>query len=46
MEKVFSILACADNQKVAFTTYMLEANAEFWWNGVKRLLESSLTEIT
>ena len=46
MEKVFSVLDCTDHQKVAFATYMLEADAEFWWNGVKRLLEESQTEIT
>ena len=41
MEKVFSILDCTDHQKVTFATYMLEADAEFWWNGVRRLLEES-----
>ena len=30
IEKVFSILACTDQQKVAFATYMLETDAEFW----------------
>ena len=46
MEKVFSVLACTDYQKVAFATYMLEADAEFWWNGMQQLLEDSYTEIT
>ena len=46
MEKVFSVLDCTDHQKVAFTTYMLEVDREFWWNGVKRLLEGSQTKIT
>ena len=41
MEKVFSILTRTDYQKVAFTTYMLEADAKFWWNSVKMLLEES-----
>ena len=41
MEKVFSVLACTDYQSVAFATYMLEADAKFWWNGVRRLLEDS-----
>ena len=41
MEKVFSILACTNHQKVAFATYMFEADAKFWWNSVKRLLEES-----
>ena len=35
MEKVFSILDCTDRQKVAFATYMLEVDAEFWWSGVR-----------
>ena len=29
MEKVFSILVCTNHHKVAFATYMLEADAEF-----------------
>ena len=46
MEKVFSVLACTEYQKVAFATYILKADAEFWWTGVKRLLEDSQTDIT
>ena len=46
MEKVFFVLACINHQKVAFATYMLEANVEFWCNDVKRLLEQSLMELT
>ena len=45
MKKVFSILDCTNCQKVAFATYMLEADAEFWWNGAKRLLEESQADI-
>ena len=29
MENVFSILDCTDHQKVAFASYMLEADVEF-----------------
>ena len=46
IEKVFSILDCIDRQKVAFATYMLEVDVEFWWNGVKQLLEEFQMEIT
>ena len=46
MENVFSVLACADYRNVAFATYILEVDAEFWWNGMKWLLEDSQTEIT
>ena len=31
---------------MAFTTYMLEADVEFWWTGIKRLLEDVQTHIT
>ena len=31
---------------MAFATYMLKANAGFWWTGTQRLLESTKTHIT
>ena len=46
MEKVFSVLACTDHQKVAFATYMLETDAKFWWDGVKWLLQESQIDIS
>ena len=46
MEKVFSVLDCSDHQKVTFATYMLEADAEFWWNSVRRVLEESQMEVS
>ena len=46
MENVFSILDCTNHQNVAFATYILEADAEFWWNSVKQLLEEAQAEIT
>ena len=46
MEKVFSVLACTEYQKVAFAPYMLEADVEFWWTNMKRLLEDSQIDIT
>ena len=29
IEKIFTVLACIEKQKVAFATYMLEVDAEF-----------------
>ena len=46
IEKVFFVVDCIDCQKVAFATYMLKANVEFQWNGIRWLLEESQTEIT
>ena len=31
VEKIFTVLAYTKEQKVAFATYMLEADVEFWW---------------
>ena len=46
IEKIFTVLACTEEQKVAFATYMLEADAEFSWVGTKRLLEGAQTHIS
>ena len=40
MKKIYSVLVCSENQNVAFATYMLKADAEFWWKGIKSLMES------
>uniref|UniRef100_A0A2N9FG06 Reverse transcriptase domain-containing protein n=1 Tax=Fagus sylvatica TaxID=28930 RepID=A0A2N9FG06_FAGSY len=45
LEKIFEFLACTDEQKVKFATYMLEGPAEFWWKSEKRLLLGGRTEI-
>ena len=46
IEKIFTVVAYIEEQKVAFATYMLEANAKFWWVVTKRLLEGAQTHIT
>ena len=46
MENFFFVLPCFEQQKVAFTTYMLEADTKFWWVGTRRLLEHAQTPIT
>ena len=40
IEKIYLMLTCSETQKVAFATYMLKSDAEFWWKGAKSLLES------
>ena len=46
MEKICSVLAYNEDQKVAFATYMLEIDAEFRWVSTRRFLKSSHTFIT
>nr|XP_025652087.1 uncharacterized protein LOC112748095 [Arachis hypogaea] len=46
MEKVFTIFPCTKVQQVNYATFMLKADAEFWWEGARRLLEDAGTDIS
>ncbi|XP_015944704.1 uncharacterized protein LOC107469839 [Arachis duranensis] len=46
MEKVFTIFPCTEVQQVNYATFMLKADAEFWWDGARRLLEDAGTDIS
>lgn len=41
MEKIFEILHYEDAKKVEYATFLLMAEAESWWRGVKQLMESN-----
>ncbi|XP_057755289.1 uncharacterized protein LOC130974417 [Arachis stenosperma] len=41
MENVFTIFLCTKEQQVSYATFMLKADVEFWWDGVRRLLEDA-----
>ncbi|XP_072078032.1 uncharacterized protein [Arachis hypogaea] len=46
MKKVFTIFPCTEVQQVNYATFMLKADAEFWWDGARRLLEDAGTDIS
>ncbi|KAK7350011.1 hypothetical protein VNO77_08020 [Canavalia gladiata] len=46
IEKVFGIIECDEEKKETYVAYMLEADAEFWWMGARRLLETEGNHIT
>ncbi|XP_015939833.1 uncharacterized protein LOC107465368 [Arachis duranensis] len=46
MEKVFTIFPCTEVQQVNYVTFMLKSDAEFWWDGARRLLEDAGTDIS
>ena len=46
MEKIFSVLPYTEEQTVPFAIYMLEVDVEFWWVGMKRLLEHAQASIS
>ncbi|RYR21731.1 hypothetical protein Ahy_B03g067054 isoform B [Arachis hypogaea] len=46
MKKVFTIFPCTKEQQVSYATFMLKADAEFWWDGARWLLEDAGTDIS
>ena len=46
IEKIFGVLDCTAEQRVALATYMLEGEAELWWKGTRRLLEARGLQVT
>ena len=46
MVKIFRVMNCADNQKVNYAVFMLIGEAEYWWDGTRRLLEGGRIIIT
>ena len=46
IEKIFTVLVCTEEQRLAFATYMLEADAMLWWVGTKRLFEGAQAHMT
>ncbi|XP_057730130.1 uncharacterized protein LOC130945430 [Arachis stenosperma] len=45
MEKVFTIFPCTKEQQVSYATFMLKADADFWWDGARQLLEDAGIDI-
>ena len=45
MEKIFSILTYTKEQKISFFAFILKVDAEFWWNGIRNLMENDGTPI-
>lgn len=40
IEKIFRTMRCTNNQKLTFATYVLEGEAEYWWECTQKLLET------
>ncbi|XP_028066061.1 uncharacterized protein LOC114269008 [Camellia sinensis] len=45
MEKIFDVLGCSADQKVAFAAFRFKGQVEHWWRMVKRQYESRETEL-
>jgi len=44
--KILDVMECTKNQRVAFTTFMFQGEAEQWWEMVKGGAESTGEELT
>ena len=40
IDKIFLVMACPEEQKVAFGTYTLVEEAEYWWDDTRQCLEA------
>nr|KYP60635.1 hypothetical protein KK1_023042 [Cajanus cajan]KYP60643.1 hypothetical protein KK1_023050 [Cajanus cajan]KYP60649.1 hypothetical protein KK1_023056 [Cajanus cajan] len=38
MEKIFSVLGCSQERRLAYAVYMLVGEAEHWWRGTHHML--------
>jgi len=39
-EKICRVIECTDAQKLSFVTFLLVADAEYWWVGMQQLMET------
>ena len=46
IEKILDAMECTENQRVSFTTFMFQGEAEHWWEMVKGGAKSSGEELS
>jgi len=39
-EKIFTVMSCADEQKLLFATYLLNGDAEYLWAGMQQQMQT------
>jgi len=45
-EKICRALGCTDAQKLTFVTFLLVADAEYWWVGMQQLMQTREQQVT
>ncbi|XP_027927744.1 uncharacterized protein LOC114184626 [Vigna unguiculata] len=45
-EKIFGVMNCADEQKLAFAVYLLNNDAEYWWASIQQQMETKEEQVT
>ncbi|PKI58538.1 hypothetical protein CRG98_021070 [Punica granatum] len=45
MERIFPIMEVSDTQRVALATFMLEGDAQYWWEATQRRLDTNSSHV-
>jgi len=45
-EKICRVLECTDEQNLLFVTFLLVADAEYWWQGMQQLMQTREEQVT
>ena len=45
-EKIFRVLGCSDEQKLAYATFLLVSDAEYWWAGMQQQMGTREEEVS
>lgn len=46
MKRIFNAIRCPDDNRLAYSEYMLTGEVSHWWSSMKMLLESSATPVS
>ena len=46
IEKILDVMNCTDEQRVSFSSFMFQKEAEYWWRAVKNSVKSTRESIT
>ena len=46
IEKILDVMNCTDKQRVSFSSFMFQKEAEYWWRAVKNSVKSARESIT
>jgi len=45
-EKICRVLWCTDEQRLLFVTFVLVADAKYWWQGMQQLMQTREEQVT
>jgi len=45
-EKICRVIDCTDAQRLSFVSFLLVADAEYWWTGMQQLMQTRGEEVT